>query len=121
MKETLAIAKALADENRLRILMMVNERTACVCQIVEVLGIAPSTVSKHLSLLRAAGLIDSYKQGRWVYYHLPVQPSPSAIKALRWVMESLADSERILADGQKGMIVCEQDPEMLAQLQRTRE
>lgn len=66
-----AITKALADETRLRIIMMVRDRKPCVCQVVEVLALAPSTVSKHLSLLKAAGLIESFKLGRWIYYHLP--------------------------------------------------
>ncbi len=120
MRETLTITKALADENRLRILMMIQDQEVCVCQIVEMLDVAASTVSKHLSILRAADLIDSYKQGRWVYYHVPKQPTPTARAALAWVAASLADSSVIKNDRKKGFIICEQDPVELAKLQRQR-
>ncbi len=120
MRETLAITKALADENRLRIIMMVKDKEACVCQIVEVLGNAPSTVSKHLSILKGVGLIDSYKQGRWIYYHLPKEPSNVAKEALHWVMEALKDSQIVLRDSLRGTLVCNQDPEEVARLQRER-
>lgn len=120
VKETVAITKALADDNRLRIIMMVRDKTACVCQIVEVLGNAPSTVSKHLSILKGAGLIDSYKQGRWIYYHLPKQPTKAVEGALNWVIDSLKDSEVIKQDSLKGTVVCEQDPQEITKSQRKR-
>lgn len=121
LKETLLITKALADENRLRILMMVKNEEACVCQITEVIGSAPSTVSKHLSILRTAGLLDSHKQGRWVYYHRPEQPSNAVKMALDFVFASLEDSELIAQDRSVGKIVCAQDPEDLTKMQRERE
>jgi len=100
--------------------MMVKDQEACVCQITEVIGNAPSTVSKHLSILRAADLLDSYKQGRWIYYHLPSQPSLSVRMALDFVFETLKDSEVIAQDRLTGKVVCEQDPEELTKLQRER-
>ncbi len=121
MKQTLAIAKALADENRLRIIMMVKDEAACVCQITEVIGNAPSTVSKHLSILRTAGLLDSYKQGRWIYYHRPERPSTAVRMALEFVFETLEDSEVIAQDRSVGKVVCEKDPEELTRMQRERE
>jgi DNA-binding transcriptional ArsR family regulator len=51
MKDVLAIAKALADENRTRVLMFLRAGELCVCQIMEMMGLAPSTVSKHLNIL----------------------------------------------------------------------
>ena len=71
MKNIVRITKALADRQRLRILMWLQKGELCVCQIVELLKLSPSTVSKHLSILRSAGLVESRKDGRWVYYHLP--------------------------------------------------
>ncbi len=118
VKETLAITKALADENRLRIIMMVKDNEACVCQIVEVLGNASSTVSKHLSILKYAGLVDCYKQGRWIYYHLPQERSKAVSAAIRWVVESLEDSIVIQKDRVKSRCVCEQEPEELIKIQR---
>lgn len=65
-----AVLKAAADPSRARILKMLENRELCVCQMVAVLGLSQSTVSKHLSLLRAAGLVDERKNGRWVYFRL---------------------------------------------------
>ena len=120
MKEVLSVAKALSDENRLRILMMLSEAEACVCQIIELIGIAPSTVSKHLAILRGAGFIDSYKQGRWIYYHLERSPSAAVRGALDWTVDCLQDHEAIRDDRQKGRTICQQDPELLARAQRER-
>jgi DNA-binding transcriptional ArsR family regulator len=98
MKEFMSIAKALADENRVRILMFLRKGELCVCQIIEMLQLAPSTVSKHLAILRSAGLIDSRKNGRWIYYSLSREASPSVLGALRWIRESLSQSKRVMAD-----------------------
>ncbi len=54
MHSFMAITKALADENRIRILLALDGRELCVCQIIELLGLAPSTVSKHMSVLSQA-------------------------------------------------------------------
>ena len=70
MREDTLLFKALADANRLRILKMLEIRDLCVCEITEILGLAPSTVSKHLSILRNADLIWDRKDGKWVDYGL---------------------------------------------------
>ena len=79
MRKFLNITKALSDEGRVRVLMFLREGELCVCEIVEMLGLAPSTVSKHLAILQQAELIDSRKDGRWIYYRLadaPFDPKP---------------------------------------------
>lgn len=92
------IVRALGDENRVRILMALRQRPLCVCEITTLLGLAASTTSKHLFLLRQARLIESIKKGRWVYYRLPENPSPSVSDALCWLNKELADSPQILQD-----------------------
>ncbi len=62
--------KAAADPSRVRILKMLESGELCVCQIVAALGLSQSTISKHLSLLQAAGLVEERKEGRWVHYRL---------------------------------------------------
>lgn len=62
--------KALAHPVRLRILALLRGGELCVCQVTEILGLAPSTISEHLSLLRRAGLIVEHKDGKWVFYGL---------------------------------------------------
>ena len=73
--EYINIFKALGDENRLRILLMLKQRPLCVCEIHEVLNIALSTLSAHLKLMKNAGLITDKKDGRWVVYSLSENPS----------------------------------------------
>ena len=76
MRDLMAVIKALADENRVRVLLAVQGRELCVCQIVELLGLAPSTVSKHLSILHQARLLESRKDGRWMFYRAAGEDSP---------------------------------------------
>ena len=67
----ISTAKALSDAHRVRVLAALRDRRElCVCQITELLGLATATVSRHMSLLQAAQLVDSRKEGRWVYYRL---------------------------------------------------
>src|SRR6266851_547520 len=98
MREFLYITKALADENRLRVLLALQQQELCVCQITELLGLAMSTISKHLSILYQAGLVDSRKDGRWMYYSLSGKASPAVREALTWVKKSLASDARTVED-----------------------
>jgi ArsR family transcriptional regulator, arsenate/arsenite/antimonite-responsive transcriptional repressor len=99
MREFMAITKALSDPGRVRILLALRRRELCVCQITELLGFAPSTMSKHLSILHHAGLIQSRKTERWVHYRLPDKPVPAAVRqALDWVRKSLAKTDAANAD-----------------------
>lgn len=102
MRNVLNITKALADENRLRMLLALTGGELCVCQITELLGLAISTVSKHLSILYQAGLVKARKEGRWMYYSLSAKdPSPMTQDALTWVRKSLAQDERIAEDARR--------------------
>jgi len=64
------IMKAMAHPTRLFILDMLNQREHCVCELQEQIGADMSTVSKHLSVLKNAGIIDSRKQNNQVFYSL---------------------------------------------------
>ena len=102
MLSFISITKALSDENRLRALMVLMGRELCVCQITELLELAPSTVSKHMSILRQARLVSGRKKGRWVYYRPATDSSAAEIRqALSWVRASLADTDRIRRDAQR--------------------
>jgi ArsR family transcriptional regulator len=65
-----AVMKAVADPTRVRILKMLEGGELCVCQIIAVLALSPSTVSKHLFLLKSAGLVRDRKEKKWVHYTL---------------------------------------------------
>lgn len=99
MRKILNITKALADENRIRALLLLKNSELCVCQIIEVLGLAPSTVSKHMSILKQAGLVEARKSGRWIYYRLPERDSDETVKTiLEWLKTNLTDDKIIKND-----------------------
>lgn len=94
MRKEARLFKALADENRLRILKMLETRGLYVCEITEVLHLAFCTVSKHLSILRDAGFIVDEKDGRWVRYRLNREPDdPCVIELLRMLADRLPTNE----------------------------
>lgn len=64
------IFKALADENRIRILNLLKNGELCVCDIEAVLGIKQSNASRHLNRMKTAEIIVSEKKSQWVYYRL---------------------------------------------------
>jgi DNA-binding transcriptional ArsR family regulator len=99
MREFMTITKALSDEKRVRVLLALQDGELCVCQITELFGLAASTTSKHLSILYQAGLVDSRKEGRWMYYSLPAKGAAvPAREAIRWVAKSLGGEPRIAED-----------------------
>jgi DNA-binding transcriptional ArsR family regulator len=102
LRTTLRVMKALSDIQRLRIMMMLRAGELCVCQIIAVLDLAPSTVSKHLSLLSTADLVVSRKEGRWAYYRLPNGAKLKTVKPLlAWLEIALKQDERLLKDDKK--------------------
>ena len=101
MLEILNITKALSDENRVRALMMLTGGELCVCQIIEMLGLAPSTVSKHMSILRQAGLVETRKEGRWIYYRLVGREDLKAYEILGWLQRHLKNDKRVLGDAKQ--------------------
>jgi len=118
MREFMGIAKALADENRVRMVLALREGELCVCQITELFGLAVSTVSKHLSILFRAGLVETRKDGRWIYYRLPSRTAPAAVRAaLKWVEKSLAADSRLAQDRARLKRIKNTDPVELCRRQ----
>jgi DNA-binding transcriptional ArsR family regulator len=114
MRHLVRTTKALADKSRIRIIGALQEGELCVCQLIELLKLAPSTVSKHLSILKNARLIDSRKQGRWMYYRLAGPDAPGQISAaLEWVIRSFTDSSQFDKDCRQMQEILEIDPEIL--------
>jgi ArsR family transcriptional regulator len=70
MRDLLKVFKAVADENRLRILKMLQKKKMCVCELAAILGIAQPSVSRHLSILKDAGLVEDQRSGQWVDYSI---------------------------------------------------
>ena len=120
MRELITITKALSDESRVRALLALKDRELCVCQIIDLLGLAPSTVSKHMALLMHAGLITRRKEGRWHFYRVAgAGASPEVRSALKWVFGALQDSPVIRDDAERLEKVMALDLEELSACYRT--
>ena len=119
MRDFMAITKALSDPNRVRILLALRQGELCVCQITELFGFAPSTVSKHLSILHHAHLILSRKSERWVYYRLADKAAPIVVReALDWVHKSLAKTDETKADAKKLKQILQTDLAVICRRQK---
>jgi ArsR family transcriptional regulator len=96
MDTFIKVMKALSDPNRVRLLKIIQKRTLCVCEIQAMLGIAQPTVSKHLKVLEAAGLVRRSKVGLWVNYSITDgNDSPYAASLLGNMRHWFADDKNI--------------------------
>ena len=106
MKEIIDIASALGDESRMRILLCLKDSTLCLCHLTEILGLAGSTVSKHLSLLESAGLVESRQDGKWKYYRwFEGGEGTCAAEALAWVRRHAEPGGQAKDDAAKRAVV----------------
>jgi DNA-binding transcriptional ArsR family regulator len=118
MRNLIRITKALADANRIRVLLALRRGELCACQITELFGLAPSTMSKHLSILYQAGLVDSRKDGRWIYFRLPDGKAPVPVKqALAWVSKAAERESRIVKDAGNLRKILKMNPSELCKRQ----
>jgi ArsR family transcriptional regulator len=85
--------KALAHPVRLRILALLRGGELCVCEVAEALGLAPSTVSEHLTGLRRAGVVREWKIGRWVHVALSDEAAARPVLESLWPLMATAGAE----------------------------
>ena len=117
MDTLLLMFKALADRNRMRIMAaLLQHEELCACQLTELLGVAGATASRHLAQLQNAGLIESRKKGRWVFFSLREKP-PGELP-LSWLKEKLSQSEVIADDRDHLEIILQENPETICRRQR---
>jgi ArsR family transcriptional regulator, arsenate/arsenite/antimonite-responsive transcriptional repressor len=114
LRDLTTITKALSDETRVRVLMAMQRGELCVCQIVELVGLATSTVSKHMSILKQARLVESRKDGRWIHYRRADPDAHPVVRdALDWIARSLAGDPLVRGDRQRVAAICTSDPQEL--------
>jgi len=95
------IFKALSDENRLRILKALQVRILCVCEIKELLGLANSTVSQHLKILKESGFILEKKEGKWVNYLINTRPADQRISSILSSLDFWINNESMIIKDKK--------------------
>jgi ArsR family transcriptional regulator, arsenate/arsenite/antimonite-responsive transcriptional repressor len=111
-KELMNILKSVADESRLRILCLLNQRDLCVCEIEEVLKTSQSNISRHLTKLKDIGFITSEKQAQFVIHRIDremAEKYPFINDVLNQASEMpryKADIERLRKIGGRGGLVC---------------
>lgn len=92
MEHLLKQLKALGDESRLKMLWVLEDRELCSCELQQVVGLAQSTVSRHLQLLEDAGFVVSEKAGLWKNYRFNPNP-PAVVQGLLSVLRLAAETK----------------------------
>lgn len=116
------ISHALSDPHRVRLLAACLDQERCVCQLVELIDLSNASISKHLAVLRNAGLLVSRKDGRWVHYRTPQLSNDEASvlvhDALAMFRKHAMRTAQVLADQQTLKQIDAIEPSELARLQR---
>ena len=90
------VLKALAPPIRLAIIQFLSQEEKCVCDIAGYVGTSPSNISKHLSIMKRAGILSDRKEGLSVYYRLNMPCALNFFQCVREFMETQL-SERAAA------------------------
>jgi DNA-binding transcriptional ArsR family regulator len=98
MQEIIDSMKLLSDQSRLRILMLLDGRELCVCQIMGVLGMSQPLVSRNLSLLYRSGFLDDRREGKMMFYTIKKKPNKMQRLLLRIVTDALTGNRLLAAD-----------------------
>jgi ArsR family transcriptional regulator len=99
--------KALADENRLRILMLLRERELCGFELMGVLGLSQSLVSSHLGVLKSAGLVEAKRDGKLMRYELTSIGREGGKRGIVNLVTSALRSEPLMAGDLARLKKCE--------------
>ncbi|GBE27859.1 HTH-type transcriptional repressor AseR [bacterium BMS3Bbin03] len=114
LRDFIIQAKAVSDETRVRILKLLEEGEFCVCQLMDILGMKQSTVSKHLGILKTAGLVECRKGGTWTFYRLSNNLINNYnLDFLKLLSSCLKDDSLIQQDKKKLREVVKQDVKIL--------
>jgi len=103
MKNLVTIFKALSDPNRVRIIKMLELRKLCLCEISSILKLANSTVSKHLSILKNAGLITDDKDGKWVNFELVSSPESVYVQDMLSLLKKYSNNDNMVKNDLKSV------------------
>jgi ArsR family transcriptional regulator len=116
----LAVTKALSDRTRVRALMALRDGELCLCQLVCLLALAPSTLSKHMNILAEAGLVEREKRGRWQYFRLAGPDAPAEVqRAIAGALAALDEDAEIVGDRGKVAALANEDLEKLSACYRS--
>jgi len=95
----------LSDRTRVRILMLLQKKELCVCQMMGVLGISQPLISRNLSLLSSAGLLDERREGKMIFYSVKKDMHPAPLQILEIVRGEL-EGDAIFKNDLKSLSDC---------------
>ncbi len=98
MKDLRNTFKALSDDQRLRILMLLERKELCVCQLMGILGVAQPLVSRNLAILSRSGFLEERKEGKLRFYRISRRLSPEKKALMNLLRKHLKDDTLILGD-----------------------
>ncbi len=98
MESFILLSKAISDPTRVRMLKLLEGGELCVCEVMAVLGLVQSTASKHLNILKMAGLVESRKGGTWSYYRLAEKSRENNKDFVKFITRHLNDDEVVIKD-----------------------
>ncbi len=101
MQELIKAMKALSDETRVRILIVLLERECCVCEVMQALDISQSRASRNLSLLQEAGFLKARRDGAWMVYSIDHQTANCYVPSLASLIRDTPISNQIVAKDRK--------------------
>ena len=99
MADAAGIFRALGEQTRMRIAMLLVGQELCVCDLTEVLRLPQSTISRHMTQLRQSGLVADRREGTWIHYRLADDGIVKEIKSL--IDNSFRDIEPYKSDREK--------------------
>ena len=97
---------ALADRTRLRLLNLMCGGEVCVCFFAETLGTNNPKISRHLSYLKRAGLVEGRRDGKWTHYSLKKPADPQAAEIFDTLLKTFETDEEMKADRENLVSVC---------------
>ena len=98
MKQIIQHLKALSEPGRLRLVALLKQGELCVCQLEVALKLSQANVSRHLAILRQAGVVTDRREGRWVYYSLTEPVSADLRDVQTALVRALDDDATIKTD-----------------------
>lgn len=101
MTELVLTAKAFSDPTRVRILALLRKGELCVCELVDALQVTQSTLSTHLQVIREAGLVQTRKLGKWIYYSIRPEKQKLVRSLYGCFVSELEEDATVRKDGRK--------------------
>ncbi|HEY4244770.1 MAG TPA: metalloregulator ArsR/SmtB family transcription factor [Kofleriaceae bacterium] len=98
--------RALGDETRLRIVALLSHGELCVCHLEKALGLNQPNASRQLGILKSSGVVDSRRNGTWVYYFLTTQEHEAVAKALAVLVKTFGAEKALARDHAKLLKSC---------------